>query len=705
MNKFPVRGGICSSDKFFQSMTYFAPAAILLLTHDGYIRNINPMGCKIFETSKCDAVGKHLIEICNGQIIEEIDQIIQSFMEGRKKPIPIELVTQNGKTLTLSVEMYHCQEFCSDLQCLIAIFSNVTSLKKTEEALQRTLTERLKFSSLLVANTNVKYQSLIEASPNWVSLVDADGKILVINSSGQRILERKEDEVINIKIWDLFPKREAERFRTGFYKAVENRTIFQDELDIILNDRIKHLSVVCNPISDSTSLIRRAVVIISDVTARKSAELALKQTLDSLEERVKERTKQLEAANAELAKEIAARKEFEIQLKKSKEEAESANLAKSEFLANMSHEIRTPMNSVLGFINLLLNTELTEKQRDYALTVKSSGSLLVALIDDILDLSKIEANRLVLEKIPFSFGKMVKEIIRLFEPKAAEKGILLSLELDAFLLENQVLGDCQRIRQVMINLIGNAVKFTHDGYVKVKANCHRNDDGNFFIDFVVEDSGIGILQNDLPKIFGKFTQANSSTTRKYGGTGLGLAISKRLVNMMGGTLGCCSTIGKGSEFFFHIPFEMPTGQSLPENNDAATVATNRADINPGDYKILVVEDDVGCRKFAEQCLEEIGFRYESVSNGCEATEILHRKKYDLVIMDWCLPGWSGLAITKDLRKAPGPNQFVPIIAATARAMKGDREFCIKAGMNSYLSKPYSPEDLKKEIFKLIKPKK
>ncbi|MFZ5949251.1 MAG: PAS domain S-box protein, partial [Candidatus Rifleibacteriota bacterium] len=454
---------VCSFDDSFKALTEKASAAIMLIDGQGEILKINPVGRRVFSIEPEKISGINLFSLFSDPLKQQVKQIFLSFHEGRKKPAMIEFPSPENKILYLSVEMHPCDMGCQEKSCMVAVFANVTSLKKTEEALQRTLTERMKLSSLLVANSDIKYQSLIEASPNWVSLIDEEGRLLVINGSGMRILEKDYDEIINQPIWSYFHDDAASNLRQGVMRCIKEKAIYQDELEILVNNSIKHLSLVCNSIKSPTSSLNRAVVIITEITARKNAEIALKQTLDTLEERVRDRTSELERANAELAREIAARKEFEKQLKKSKEEAESANLAKSEFLANMSHEIRTPMNSVLGFISLLLNTKLDERQRDYALTVKSSGSLLLALIDDILDLSKIEANRLILEKIPFSFGAMVREIVRLFEPKAMEKGIKISFELDRFLLENDVSGDHQRVRQVMINLIGNAVKFTREG--------------------------------------------------------------------------------------------------------------------------------------------------------------------------------------------------------------------------------------------------
>lgn len=702
MKCFPVRNGACSSDKYFQAFTHLSPSAVLLITCEGFIRNLNPTSCSFFEIDREKAVGKHLTEILPACSHDEIFQLLQTFRDGGKKPVLLDLTTPSGKVKSLSVEMFPCQENCGDMQCMIAIFSNVTYLQKSEEALRRVLADRLKTSSAVFVNSDLKYQSIVEASPNWISLVDAEGRVLVTNLAGRQILAREESSINGSCIWEFFPGNDAEMLKEGFNKGIDNNEIWQKELSLFVKEAQIHLAVICKPICDSSGVISRAVFMASDITGRKNAELALNCILENLEQRVIERTEQLEKANVALAKEIAVREEFEVKLKHSMEEAKAANLAKSEFLANMSHEIRTPMNSVLGFIDLLLSTELTDKQTEYAEIVRSSGSLLLLLIDDILDLSKIEAKKLILETIPFSLGAIMREIIKLFEPRAIDKGITLSLELDPYFDENEVSGDCHRIRQVMVNLIGNAVKFTRHGYVKIKASCKQKGEQTCFVEVTVEDTGIGISSNDLPKIFEKFTQANTGTTRKFGGTGLGLAITRRLVDLMGGTLGCCSTPGKGSEFFFNIPLAIMADQPQMDIKKLLQKSSfSTLDIDPAKTRILIVEDDEASRKFVESCLDQFGFQHHSLENGLLATENLNRNPYDLVIMDWCLPGWSGLAVVEQLRQNPGPNKQVPVIAVTARAMKGDRETCLKAGMNAYLAKPFPPEDLLKQILKLL----
>ncbi|MBU1105770.1 MAG: response regulator [Candidatus Riflebacteria bacterium] len=686
--------------KCFALLTAFANSPMLLISHDGILVDINPRGCQLFEQRRDNLIENRLSEIWPGHQL--VDSLLSGLSDPLPKPAVVEFTTSSGRQKAAWLEMHRCLKGCEEKPCSIATFFDVTLFRKREEALERTLSNRLEASSVLVASVESKYQSIVEASPSWVSLISPEGQIFVINRSGANILGVSAPEVLGISLWSYFSESETLRLRNCLGKAIEERAKIAVETVLDKVTCHKFLDVVFNPLIDNDGGVTRIVMIVEDITPRRCAEIELKKTLETLEDKVRERTQQLEMINLELAGEIAVRQQYQEQLQAAKIAAEAANYAKSDFLANMSHEIRTPMNSVLGFTNLLLNTGLNERQHDFAMTVKSSGSLLLALIDDILDLSKIEACKLELELLPFSFAQVLSEVVKLFLPKANEKNLDLSLKIDDVFDNNDVVGDKQRIRQVLINLIGNAVKFTRKGLVRVKASGRVVPGNLFFADVVVEDSGIGIEQKDVARVFGKFTQASSSTTRTFGGSGLGLAISKSLIELMGGTIGVCSTPGQGSEFFFHLPLQLVDHEHKP----LAAVSDGKNfeqkfQKELRKMKILIVDDDAASRRLFEECIDDTGHSFVSVQSGFEAVERLSDEVFDLLIMDWILPESSGLQIIKRLRQDSGANQHVPVISVTARAMKGDREKCLEAGANFYLSKPFDPDELVRMIRSIL----
>ena len=487
-------------DDEFNSLTQHSKNAFILISKDGSIKKINPTGCNILNTTANEAVSCNITSFWPEKYKDQINRLIKKADKGKCKPIILEKKDPKKRNKVYSFEINPTPQNDNNL---LATIIDITAFKRTEENLQRSLSDRLKSSSYLVANSDLKYQSLIEASPDAILLIDSEGKILIINEASNTIFEKKAKQLKEKYIWSFFDESESKRIQGIFLRALDISGITQGEFQLTIKEkRIKYLKIYFNPIQTRTSNFIRVVGIISDITTRKTAEIALQKTLDHLEDKVKDRTKELQTANAELEKEIAIRKEYEIQLKLSKEQAEAANLAKSEFLANMSHEIRTPMNSILGFIDLLLITKLNEKQKDYAQTVQFSGKLLLALINDILDLSKIESNKLQLDFTPFNISELLTELVKLFTPKAKEKEVSISLETVDFLQQNDVIGDYQRVRQVLINLIGNAIKFSPcKETVKIKANYHGLKNNIFYADLSIEDSGIGISQDDLPKIF------------------------------------------------------------------------------------------------------------------------------------------------------------------------------------------------------------
>ncbi|NNF97901.1 MAG: GAF domain-containing protein [Desulfobacteraceae bacterium] len=408
--------------------------------------------------------------------------------------------------------------------------------------------------------------------------------------------------------------------------------------------------------------------------------------------------KYVESANQEL---VAVNDRLGIAIKRASEmtrKAEAATRAKSEFLANMSHEIRTPINAVIGFTELLLNTETTEKQQDYLKTLQVSGQSLLGIINDILDFSKIEAGKLELEKTEIMIADFMHTIGNMFFNAAAEKNIRISMDLDTGLPE-WVLGDPLRLRQVLVNLINNAIKFTEDGVVDISCSLIERVDSSVKLEFKVSDTGIGITQEQQTMLFDPFAQADGSTTRKYGGTGLGLTISKRLVEMMDGVIRLDSKPGEGSSFSFYARFEeisAPVNLRAGDLPDGETMANTCVDTLETDIfagrRVLLVEDNPINQRVAFEMLTALNIHIKPVSNGAEALKAIENGVFDIILMDIQMPEMDGYEATRLLQKIfrdDRGHRPIPIIAMTAHAMKGDREKCLATGMDDYMTKPIS----------------
>ncbi len=515
-------------------------------------------------------------------------------------------------------------------------------------------------------------RSLIEASRDPLFTISPKGKITDMNEATVQVTGESRKKMIGTDFFNYFtePKKAKTVYQEVFSKgfvADYPLTIIDGELtDVLFNGSVY---------KDDKNKVLGAVVVARVITEQKRIEKEL------IEAKV----------FAELATEIA--REEKIKAENATRIAEDAVKAKQQFLSNMSHEIRTPMNAIIGFTKVVLKTDLSAKQKEYLSAIKISGDALIVLINDILDLAKVDSGKMTFEQTPFKMAVSVSAMLHLFETKILEKNLELVKEYDNRIPE-VLLGDSVRLHQIILNLVSNAVKFTSEGKITVSVRLLNEDEEKVTLEFAVKDTGIGISADKIAGIFDDFQQATSDTSRLYGGTGLGLAIVKQLVEPQGGSVRVESKMGKGSTFSFILSFKKTAAMAEEE------LAIVALDEEIKSIKVLVVEDIALNQLLMKTLLDDFGFDRDIASNGKIAIEKLQKKSYDIILMDLQMPEMNGFEATHHIRNKM--NSKIPIIALTADVTTVDLEKCKSVGMNDYISKPVDEKLLYNKIIGLVK---
>lgn len=514
-----------------------------------------------------------------------------------------------------------------------------------------------------------KLRTIIETEPECVKLVDKDGRLLQMNPAGLGLIDASSfDQVAGQLVLDLVAPEDRQAFAELHRRVINGESGTLEFTVISLNGTRRILESHAVPVDVAGTVAHLAVT--RDITARKHSELELNAYRSHLELLVKARTAELRSA---------------------KDAAEAASRAKSTFLSNMSHELRTPLNGITGMIRLARARMDDIKGKDQLDKAKSAADHLLSVINDILDISKIEADRLVLESTDFKLWPIFEKLVSLVDDKARAKGLQLNTELPPNLLEQAFTGDPLRLGQVLINLVANAVKFTDQGSITVRVSERESSPGAALLRFEIVDTGIGLSAEEKSRLFSPFEQADSSMSRKYGGTGLGLAISKRLLGLMGGRIDVESTPGHGSTFWFEIELRKSSQAIVELDTLVESEASQILRLHAG-KRVLLVEDEAINQEVARDMLEQVGLLVDVAENGEEAVQLANRENYAAILMDMQMPVMNGITATRVIL-AESCNQQTPIIAMTANAFTEDRLNCLQAGMKDYISKPFSPERL------------
>jgi len=618
---------------------------------EGTLSYVNDNFCKMSKYSRKELIGKNHNIVNSGYHSKEfMKELWQSISAGKIWRDEIKNKAKDGTMYWVDTTIVPFLDEKGKIYQYVAIHSEITAKKLL---LQYSL-------------------SLIEASRDPLVTISPEGKITDMNEAMVKVTDVSREKLKGTNFKDYFtdPKKASEVYQDVFEKgfvADYPLTIMDGKLtDVLFNGSVY---------KDDRGIVVGAVIVARDITEQKRNEKELTEA----------------KVFAELATEIA--EEAKRNAESATRIAENAVKAKQQFLSNMSHEIRTPMNAIIGFTKVVLKTELSPKQKEYLQAIKVSGDALIVLINDILDLAKVDAGKMTFEQTPFKMSSSVAAMLHLFETKIQEKNLEFVKIYDTNIPEVLV-GDPVRLHQIILNLVSNAVKFTNEGKITVNVRLLTEDEEKVNIEFAVSDTGIGITESKMDNIFENFQQATSGTSRLYGGTGLGLAIVKQLVEPQGGTINVVSNINEGSTFSFTLPF-LKTKQKAEEDIELVELDTEIKTI-----KILVVEDIALNQLLMKTLLDDFNFGCDIAGNGKIAIEKLQINTYDLILMDLQMPEMNGFEATEYIRNKM--NSTIPIIALTADVTTVDLARCKAVGMNDYIAKPVDERLLYSKILSLVK---
>ncbi len=684
-----------AGDDLFES----APIGYVEINRDGIVVRVNRQYAKLLARERAELLGKHCQELAPPAQREKYRAQIEHTLssDAALPPYQCEYDRSDGSKVVVEVHEERLAGPDGEVLGLRMAAVDVTQRKKSDEQAFHTANE---------------LRALFQALPDFFLRMDRDGRVQEAKGGQKSDAFLAAEKFLGRPLREVLPPDAVEQFVLAQERAKRSKSMAIAEFK-------------AGPPEEPQTYEMRLleldweqwIAIVRNITARKTDETKLKDYAQELERKNEE----MEAAL------LTAREATQL---------------KSRFMANISHEIRTPMNGVLGMTELLLGTALKDEQLEYAQSIKRSAASLLSLINDILDLSRVEAGKLRIEQVPFSLKTILEETSSLFALQARAKGLEFVSEVAPNVPATAV-GDGHRLRQVLNNLLGNAIKFTDAGRIGMTATVLGEAAGRTQVRISVRDTGIGISRNDQERIFERFIQADTSSTRKYGGTGLGLAISKELVELLGGEIGVESEPERGSQFWFTvslgkavagseergphtapavkapahtgklpvttaIPVTISPGVSAPKAPapqqpvpTAGSLANLTAALRGRKHRILLAEDNEINQRITVRLLEKMGLSVDAVTNGRLAVEAINKKKYDLILMDCQMPEMDGFEATAMIRNRERNTKRTPICALTANAMEGDRERCLAAGMDDYMSKPVSLEKLQEAIGRWI----